>query len=611
MAIQPNRFYRTITGLLAVLMAAAAVTTAAAQTTPQAKIAARPMTRDDIAAYKLPATTELTGGLFTIGVGQPAYLEAQLDITVAASDILSTDWALTTKPAGSSALLTESPIGNSVPIYEPSDRLAFQVAGRKLLRPDVAGIYVVTATIATRTATVNLAQTLVAATYVGINTCSSCHSGGLADVKVPAWSKTLHSEVFKDNIDGLTGQTSYGSSCFGCHTVGYDTAATAPNGGFSDVMAKLGWTPPAATKVGNFDAVPDALKNLANIQCENCHGPGSLHAGSGGWPVAISLSSDSGVCSQCHAAATHHVKGTEWNNSRHAVTTRDASGAGREACVGCHTGSGFIQRANAAKAGTAFSPMNTSFNPINCQTCHEPHGQTVPDKAAHQVRTLTSVKLADGTMVTKGGTGMLCMNCHQSRMSAAAVPTTQGSSHFGPHHSPQADMLQGVNGFTYGKTMPSSAHEDVVPDTCATCHMQAMAATDPALTFVGGHTFKPSMAATATLPAKQLVGACQTCHGPDVTTFDFALFDYNGDGVTEGVQTEVQHLLDQLSALLPPDNKPKTSLNIDSTWTPRQLEAAYNWLFVNNDGSRGIHNTAYTVGLLKASIADLSGNATK
>ena len=36
------------------------------------------------------------------------------------------------------------------------------------------------------------------------------------------------------------------------------------------------------------------------------------------------------------------------------------------------------------------------------------------------------------------------------------------------------------------------------------------------------------------------------------------------------------------------------------------MEAAYNWLFVNNDGSRGIHNTAYAVGLLKASIADLS-----
>jgi hypothetical protein len=57
--------------------------------------------------------------------------------------------------------------------------------------------------------------------------------------------------------------------------------------------------------------------------------------------------------------------------------------------------------------------------------------------------------------------------------------------------------------------------------------------------------------------------------------------------------------------MLPPNNSVKTSLTIDSTWTKSQLEAAYNWQFVNNDGSRGIHNTAYAVGLLKASIANL------
>jgi hypothetical protein len=52
----------------------------------------------------------------------------------------------------------------------------------------------------------------------------------------------------------------------------------------------------------------------------------------------------------------------------------------------------------------------------------------------------------------------------------------------------------------------------------------------------------------------------------------------------------------------------KASLTIDSTWTKPQLEAAYNWLFVTNDGSRGIHNTAYAVGLLKASISNLQSH---
>jgi len=35
------------------------------------------------------------------------------------------------------------------------------------------------------------------------------------------------------------------------------------------------------------------------------------------------------------------------------------------------------------------------------------------------------------------------------------------------------------------------------------------------------------------------------------------------------------------------------------------LEAAFNWQMVKYDGNLGIHNTAYAVALLKASIADL------
>ena len=71
------------------------------------------------------------------------------------------------------------------------------------------------------------------------------------------------------------------------------------------------------------------------------------------------------------------------------------------------------------------------------------------------------------------------------------------------------------------------------------------------------------------------------------------------------MQTEVQRLLAQLAVMLPPVGVEKGEISIDSTWTPTQLKAAYNYQFVKNDGSLGVHNTAYAVGLLKASIADL------
>ena len=59
------------------------------------------------------------------------------------------------------------------------------------------------------------------------------------------------------------------------------------------------------------------------------------------------------------------------------------------------------------------------------------------------------------------------------------------------------------------------------------------------------------------------------------------------------MQTEGKHLLDQLSTMFAPNNSVKTSLAIDNTWTKLQLEAAYHWLFVTNDNSHGVPNTAY------------------
>ncbi len=591
---------RTLTCLIAVLLAAVATTTVIAQTTLQAQLSLRAMTRDDLAAYGLPSTTELTGGLTTVGVGQPAHIEALVAKAVPASDITGVTWSITRQPAGSAAQLGDSPLPATALSYEPATKLAWQVADRKMLRPDVAGQYIVSATINTGSnGTATVTVTITAANYVGYNRCKGCHTGGVTADMVTPWSKTLHAEIFKDNINGADG-TTYATTCWGCHTVGYDTAATIDNGGFDKVMAKLGWTAPAVMQPGNWDAVPAELQNVANIQCENCHGPGSQHA-SYADKTMISVTLESGTCAQCHAAATHHIKSGEWVNSMHAVTTTDPTGAGREGCVGCHTGSGFITR---IKGGTI---TDTSYSTISCQACHEPHGQTIPDAAAHQLRTTKAVTLADGqTVISNGGSGTLCMNCHQSRQNASVyAATAAASAHFGPHDGPQSDMLAGANGFTYGKFIPSSAHGDMVQDSCTNCHMQTVAATDPALTHVGGHTFKPSYV-DADGTKHDLVAACQTCHGPDIQSFDFQLMDYNDDGVIEGVQTEVQHLLDQLSTMLPPVGQPKTALTIDSTWTRAQLEAAYNWQFVNNDGSKGIHNTAYAVGLLKASIADLS-----
>lgn len=575
--------------------------------TPQ--IITRPLSPQDLTDYKLPATTQVSGGLSTIGLGTPAYLDAQVLKGTTVSNVV---WALASKPAGSTAVLAPSPLGANVPSFEPADRLAYDIAGRQLLIPDVKGQYTITATVTAGTNTMVLTNVITAGTYVGIGNidgatptnnrqCAQCHDGGLTPDKITPWSKTGHGKMLTEGIDGIL-SSSYKASCISCHTTGYNTAATAKNGGFDDVAASLGWTFPTVLTNGNWAALPSALKQVSNIQCESCHGPGSEH---GGNPSKISVDFGAGNCAQCHSSGTHHIKPQEWVNSGHAIAPREESAS----CAGCHSGIGFIDRVSGA------TNVRTNYAAVTCATCHDPHDATNP----HQLRAQSSVRLLDTskaggpTVVTTGGKGALCMQCHMSRRDAVSyVTTATANNRFGPHHGPQTDMLMGVNAITYGQSIPSSAHGQVVADTCVACHMQTVDPTNSVFLHAGGHTFAVSGTATNNATV-QLVAACQGCHGPSVTTFDMARVDYDGNGVIQGVQTEVKGLVSQLSALLPPLGQPKLTVSavssaITTNYTAAQRKAVYNLLFVLEDGSYGIHNTAYAVGLLKASIADLGGN---
>ena len=612
-------------GVLAGLaLAMGAATASAAAPALNGRIDLRPLTPGDIKAYGL-TNAQGASGINTIGIGTPAYLDAEVNIAVPAAGTTVT-WTLTNQPVGSMAVITNSPLGTNVPIYEPSDRLVYMLAARAYLRPDLAGQYTIIATITSAASgSTNVTLTINAGTYMGVNTCALCHSGGsVADSIVPKWQKTLHAGMLTLAIDGLM-SSHYSKSCISCHTVGYDANPAAVNGGFDDVAAQLGWTFPTVLTNGNWAAMPAKLQNLSNIQCENCHGPGSQHAYSLGDITKITKTYASGDCGQCHDSPTGHIKTAEWLNSKHAINTRVPSGAGRQACARCHTGGGFAAYADTLGTTNLYTTNNAdvAYTPITCQTCHDPHDATNP----HQLRAGVNVLLADGlTTVTNAGLGGFCMNCHRSRNGSVSNSVVQyalgqqtwaGGSSFGPHDNPASDMLEGVNGWTYGQMIPSSAHRNSVTNTCVGCHMQTIATTDPALTHAGGHTMNMSyMNGTNSV---DMVAVCIQCHGP-MTSFDMVKEDYNGDGVIEGVQTEVQHLLDKLSTLMPgsatvtngnyvADGLVKTSISTKTNWPAKFLKAGYNWQFVANDKSLGVHNAAYAVGLLKASIADLTGDA--
>ena len=179
-------------------------------------------------------------------------------------------------------------------------------------------------------------------------------------------------------------------------------------------------------------------------------------------------------------------------------------------------------------------------------------------------------------------------------------------SHFGPHHGPQGDIIAGTNGYQFGWKFPTSPHMQAA-NGCIACHM-ATAGVNPdgTVQLVGSHSLNMVDPKTG----HDNVAACAPCHGTSVgTSFDQKLFyvngnaDLDGNGKAEGLQIEVQGLLDRIAKLLPPLGS--TTVTVDSSYTLVQAEAAYNWDMVTEDRSLGIHNPEYVYSLLAVTLQKL------
>jgi hypothetical protein len=106
------------------------------------------------------------------------------------------------------------------------------------------------------------------AAYTGTESCSDCHADA-----VTFWEKTVHAQAWKTLVD--RGQQ-FDLDCIGCHVTGWDR--------------------PGGSNLGHND-------KLRDVQCETCHGPGSIHVAKGGLekPAALQLAPPDDLCaSQCH-----------------------------------------------------------------------------------------------------------------------------------------------------------------------------------------------------------------------------------------------------------------------------------------------------------------------
>ncbi len=567
------------------------------------RIDTRPLTPAEISNYGLPGSTQIANGTHVVGLGQPVYLDLLLE---AGSEVVTqVVWTLDAVvdvddlPVASAATITNSPLPMSVPTYDSVDRVAFDLVDRAMIVPDVKGTYQISVQAFTTNGTLNAELEVVGSVFLGkdYTACTLCHAS-----KQAGFDTTLHAVALKDNINDPNGH--FQQFCIKCHALGYDTTPVAVNGGFDDVASDLGWTFPPSLATNNWDDLPDSLKLKSNVQCESCHGPAQEHLRSGGDIAKIGISMSAGTCGQCHDAPSHHTKNFEWGTSVHGQTTVDRSGS----CRNCHTAAGFVDANDPGmnELGEEVPVTATFKEGITCAACHDPHAA---GGQIHQLRDLQSVTLENGDVITEGGAGLVCMSCHKSRREAETYVYGNASKHFGPHHGPQGDMLAGKNAIEYGQNMPSSKHISVVEESCAECHMQEIPAGLPSYAAgkIGGHSFDLSYDDGTNAPI-YLVEACSSCHG-EIEDFDFGGVDYDLDGLVEGVQSEIEGLLYELAMLLPPVGDPHIGLH-DSTDGYDTLpikRAVYNYLYVEEDGSHGVHNPKYAAAILRASIDDLKG----
>ncbi|MBI2917430.1 MAG: carboxypeptidase regulatory-like domain-containing protein [Chloroflexi bacterium] len=572
----------------------------------------------------------VTSGLDKVPVGTFAYLAGK-DHDGAEKKITAWSWTLLEKPAGSQAALENA--NTQFP------RFLADKAGRY----EVEGAYT---NEAGAKASYNIEVT--ADTYAGVTACIRCHNGSSMPDVASEWQQTRHALVVTEAFTRYSKDSDY---CFRCHTTGYDETSNA--GGFDDAArTALGWDP-AKESFGSFvkssgltleKLQSSAAWELANVTCESCHGPGkTAHTGS--------KSLEPGVCTQCHPQQQ------QWDASGHANTgSKELHMAEGSSCVECHTGEGFVQVKIRGKAPIfpsqatpdkpATLPEPSEMAPVACATCHDPHKATEPvldaTKAAgflsHQLRLQGPVTMPNGATVEAAGSA-LCVACHANKRDVQyRADYLVGKKTRGVHDNSQADVFYGSGAVDYGQTFQNSIHTRRIKEGCIECHMAASPVLDPGADgqkgtrddvtarAVGGHSW--NMSATVVeawdgatggwkkldRPAEvQNAGSCIKggCHDVMTTFNRESDADYDGNGQREGIQDEVKGLLKVLAAKLPKDTATGDVLAAgvtDKNTTEAERKALWNYWLIRNDGSNGIHNTAFAAQVLQKTYKELTGS---
>ena len=293
------------------------------------------------------------------------------------------------------------------------------------------------------------------------------------------------------------------------------------------------------------------------------------------------------TCTQCHNwSDTLVAKVFQYNASQHA--TGSTVHRNSTSCAPCHTSQGYAECVESG-AWVTTATINDAV-PVGCRTCHKIHRTyTKADWELTWETSFTNTLGGTTDMTTESGdvTGNLCARCHQSRLATPTItdPTsttdslTPTSKRYGPHHGPQSGMLAGTGGYDINGDglLANSYHTGRT--SCVDCHGREGVRD-------GGHTLWPNEAG-CNIPA---------CHDGAVDGFDY-----------EGKQTIIHdnetELLNKLISAGVMDSSGYCIPNV--AYSQKMLAVIYNFKFVEEDRSLGVHNFKLANGLLEDGIGYL------
>ena len=289
-------------------------------------------------------------------------------------------------------------------------------------------------------------------------------------------------------------------------------------------------------------------------------------------------------CLQCHTFAIMDEINAQYETSGHAAGNFVGYAGGRNGCAMCHSDQGFVETQATGRDTTATNiaiPMR-----IGCGTCHDDHvtfdfevdGYVVPLRGVEPVELLMYRVIDEVVTLDFGGNSNICANCHQPRRTGPVDDGTGNfyisSTHYGPHHGPQATLLEGIGGAELGSGYPTPGSDPHrTQASCVTCHMAAYASEE------GGHSWHTSL------------DACKVCHD-DATSFDY-----------RGKQAEIAGLIEELkTGLMTQGVLDEEGHPVVGTYPIAHAQAFYNYAGIVDDRSDGIHNYEYIKTLLINSI---------